>query len=150
MRTAIIALLSEAPSNGYQIIQEIKRVPAVSGGEFGLRLPHDLQLEDEGLIEPPGNGRKVLALTARAASTPTRSRASGPDLGGGRGRGPARRVPVPGAGRAVDRGRPAGRRGRYARAARGGQEGAHSRRQSLYLLLAADADEVTAPSAGSC
>jgi DNA-binding PadR family transcriptional regulator len=66
VRTAIIALLAEEPRNGYQIIQEIEQR---TGGAWrvssGSVYPALSQLEDEGLIEPVGEGgRKLFTLTA--------------------------------------------------------------------------------------
>ena len=65
VRAAIIALLSEEPRNGYQIIQEIEqRTDGVWRASSGSVYPALAQLEDEGLIEPVGEGgRKLFALT---------------------------------------------------------------------------------------
>jgi DNA-binding PadR family transcriptional regulator len=65
VRAAIIALLAEEPRNGYQIIQEIEqRTDGVWRASSGSVYPALAQLEDEGLIEPVGEGgRKLFALT---------------------------------------------------------------------------------------
>ena len=65
VRTAIIALLAEESRNGYQIIQEIEqRTDGVWRASSGSVYPALAQLEDEGLIEPVGEGgRKLFALT---------------------------------------------------------------------------------------
>lgn len=65
VRAAIIALLAEEPRNGYQIIQEIEqRTDGAWRASSGSVYPALAQLEDEGLIEPVGEGgRKLFALT---------------------------------------------------------------------------------------
>jgi DNA-binding PadR family transcriptional regulator len=65
VRAAIIALLAEEPRNGYQVIQEIEqRTDGVWRASSGSVYPALAQLEDEGLIEPVGEGgRKLFALT---------------------------------------------------------------------------------------
>ena len=150
VRAAIIALLSEAPSNGYQIIQEIN---ARTGGEWrvssGSVYPTISQLEDEGLIEPAdGNGRKVLALTAAGREHAEQNAEHLARIWEGgaeearRGESRYRELveQLAAAVRQVDAvGTPAQREEAKKVLTRA--------RQSLYLLLAADADEVTAPSA---
>jgi len=66
VRAAILALLAEEPRNGYQIIQEIEqRTDGVWRASSGSVYPALAQLEDEGLIEPVGEGgRKLFTLTA--------------------------------------------------------------------------------------
>ena len=74
IRAAILALLTEEPMHGYQVIQVISER---SGGNWtpspGSVYPTLQQLEDEGLIEPAASesGRRVFALTeaGRTAST---------------------------------------------------------------------------------
>jgi DNA-binding PadR family transcriptional regulator len=65
VRAAIVALLAEEPRNGYQIIQEIEqRTDGVWRASSGSVYPALSQLEDEGLIEPVGEGgRKLFTLT---------------------------------------------------------------------------------------
>ncbi len=65
VRAAIIALLAEEPRNGYQIIQEIEqRTDGMWRASSGSVYPALSQLEDEGLIEPVGEGgRKLFTLT---------------------------------------------------------------------------------------
>jgi DNA-binding PadR family transcriptional regulator len=65
VRAAIIALLAEEPRNGYQIIQDIEqRTDGVWRASSGSVYPALAQLEDEGLIEPVGEGgRKLFTLT---------------------------------------------------------------------------------------
>lgn len=65
VRAAIIALLAEEPRNGYQIIQEIEqRTDGLWRASSGSVYPALAQLEDEGLIEPVGEGgRKLFTLT---------------------------------------------------------------------------------------
>ena len=65
VRAAVLALLAEEPRNGYQIIQEIEqRTDGVWRASSGSVYPALAQLEDEGLIEPVGEGgRKLFALT---------------------------------------------------------------------------------------
>jgi DNA-binding PadR family transcriptional regulator len=68
VRSAILALLAEEPRNGYQIIQEIEqRTDGVWRASSGSVYPALAQLEDEGLIEPvgEGGGRKLFTLTAQ-------------------------------------------------------------------------------------
>ena len=66
VRAAIVTLLAEEPRNGYQIIQEIEqRTDGVWRASSGSVYPALAQLEDEGLIEPVGEGgRKLFTLTA--------------------------------------------------------------------------------------
>jgi DNA-binding PadR family transcriptional regulator len=66
VRAAIVALLAEEPRNGYQIIQEIEqRTGGAWRASSGSVYPALSQLEDEGLIEPVGEGgRKLFTLTA--------------------------------------------------------------------------------------
>jgi DNA-binding PadR family transcriptional regulator len=66
VRAAIVALLAEKPCNGYQIIQEIEqRTDGVWRASSGSVYPALAQLEDEGLIEPVGEGgRRLFTLTA--------------------------------------------------------------------------------------
>jgi DNA-binding PadR family transcriptional regulator len=66
VRAAIVALLADEPRNGYQIIQEIEqRTDGVWRASSGSVYPALAQLEDEGLIEPVGEGgRKLFTLTA--------------------------------------------------------------------------------------
>ncbi len=65
VRAAIITLLGERPSNGYQIIQEInERTGGLWRVSSGSVYPAISQLEDEELIEPTeGGGRRLFALT---------------------------------------------------------------------------------------
>jgi len=65
VRAAIVTLLAEEPRNGYQIIQEIEqRTDGVWRASSGSVYPALAQLEDEGLIEPVGEGgRKLFTLT---------------------------------------------------------------------------------------
>jgi DNA-binding PadR family transcriptional regulator len=63
-RLAILLLLAEEPRNGYGLMQEIEER---SGGVWrpspGSIYPALSQLEDEGLIEPTGEGRKAFTLS---------------------------------------------------------------------------------------
>ena len=66
VRAAILDVLREAPSNGYQVIQQIGER---SGGAWrpspGSVYPTISQLEDEGLVEADAaEGRRTLRLTA--------------------------------------------------------------------------------------
>lgn len=65
VRAAIVALLAEEPRNGYQIIQEIEqRTEGAWRASSGSVYPALAQLEDEGLIEPVGEGgRRLFTLT---------------------------------------------------------------------------------------
>lgn len=65
VRAAIISLLNEEPSNGYQIMQDInERTSGAWRASSGSVYPAISQLEDEGLIEPTtGDGRKLYSLT---------------------------------------------------------------------------------------
>ena len=65
VRTAILALLTEKPMHGYQVIQELE---ARSGGRWrpsaGSVYPTLQQLEDEGLVRSEEiDGRRVFSLT---------------------------------------------------------------------------------------
>jgi DNA-binding transcriptional ArsR family regulator len=72
VRAAVLALLAEAPHNGYQLMQEIERR---SGGAWrpspGSIYPALSQLEDEGLVrsEPEGTGR-LFHLTEEGRAAP--------------------------------------------------------------------------------
>jgi DNA-binding PadR family transcriptional regulator len=65
VRTAILALLSERPMHGYQVIQEIgERTGGVWRPSPGSVYPALQQLEDEGLVViEKAEGRKVASLT---------------------------------------------------------------------------------------
>jgi DNA-binding PadR family transcriptional regulator len=70
VRAAILAVLAERPSNGYQIIQEIAER---SGGAWkpspGSIYPTLQQLEDEGLVRTEDvEGRRVFRLTDEGSS----------------------------------------------------------------------------------
>ena len=75
IRAAILVLLSEQPSHGYQIIQEVE---ARSGGTWrvspGSVYPTLQQLEDEGLVRPAESesGRRVYELTDAGRDEATR------------------------------------------------------------------------------
>lgn len=65
VRIAILALLSEGPKNGYELMKELR---VRSGGSYrmsaGTVYPALQQLEDEGLIAPcPKDGKKLFELT---------------------------------------------------------------------------------------
>ena len=65
IRAAILALLSEEPMHGYQMIQELtERTNGVWEPSPGSVYPTLQQLADEGLItSSDGDGRKVFSLT---------------------------------------------------------------------------------------
>jgi DNA-binding PadR family transcriptional regulator len=65
VRAAILAVLADAPRNGYQIIQEIaERSRGVWKPSPGSIYPTLQQLEDEGLVRAEENaGRRAYALT---------------------------------------------------------------------------------------
>jgi DNA-binding PadR family transcriptional regulator len=65
IRAAVLAVLSERPMNGYQIIQEIaERSQGVWKPSPGSIYPTLQQLEDEGLVRAEEeNGRRVFHLT---------------------------------------------------------------------------------------
>jgi DNA-binding PadR family transcriptional regulator len=67
VRAAILALLTEEPSNGYQIIQEIaERSGGIWKPSPGSVYPALQQLEDEGLVEVHDeDGRRTFRLTTR-------------------------------------------------------------------------------------
>ncbi len=104
VRSAVLALLTEEPMHGYQIIQEIGRR---SGGAWkpspGSVYPTLQQLEDEGLVRADEQeGRRVYRLTDAGRATRHRAgRGVRLALGGlraERGRHPDRRPGVPGRG----------------------------------------------------
>src|ERR671916_2361474 len=65
VRAALLVLLAEEPRNGYQLMQEIEqRSDGVWRPSPGSVYPALQQLEDEGLVEQAGEGRKTYALTA--------------------------------------------------------------------------------------
>ena len=65
VRAAILVLLAEEPRNGYGLMQEIeRRSDGVWRPSPGSVYPALQQLEDEGLVEQAGEGRKTYALTA--------------------------------------------------------------------------------------
>lgn len=68
VREAVLLLLSEAPSNGYQLMQTLQdRTNGTWRPSPGAMYPALAQLEDEGLIEAvPGVGRKAFRLTDAA------------------------------------------------------------------------------------
>ncbi len=73
IRSGILALLAEAPRNGYQIMQELEqRSRGMWRPSPGAVYPALQQLEDEGLIkaEAEGGGR-VFSLTARGRAEAT-------------------------------------------------------------------------------
>ena len=65
MRAAILSVLSDAPRNGYQVIQEIaERTGGAWKPSPGSIYPTLQQLEDEGLVvQTDDGGRKAYALT---------------------------------------------------------------------------------------
>lgn len=65
VRAAILAVIAESPSNGYQIIQEIaERSGGVWKPSPGSVYPTLQQLEDEGLVQADqGSGRRTFRLT---------------------------------------------------------------------------------------
>jgi DNA-binding PadR family transcriptional regulator len=65
VRTAILDVLSAEPMNGYQVIQQIaERSGGVWKPSPGSVYPTLQQLEDEGLVEPVGDGgRRLLQLS---------------------------------------------------------------------------------------
>ncbi len=65
VRLAVLALLAEAPANGYQIIQALdERTSGLWKPSPGAIYPALSQLEDEGLIAPDTrDGQKVFTLT---------------------------------------------------------------------------------------
>ena len=65
VRAAALLLLSEAPRNGYQLMQEIEnRTNGLWRPSPGSMYPVLQQLEDEGLVRPEGpEGRRVYQLT---------------------------------------------------------------------------------------
>jgi DNA-binding PadR family transcriptional regulator len=67
VRSAILRLLAEEPSNGYQIIQELtERSRGVWRPSPGSVYPALQQLEDEGLIQAEErDGKRVFRLTAQ-------------------------------------------------------------------------------------
>ena len=65
VRAALLLLLAEEPRNGYQLMQEIeRRSDGVWRPSPGSVYPALQQLEDEGLVEQAGEGRKAYTLTA--------------------------------------------------------------------------------------
>jgi DNA-binding PadR family transcriptional regulator len=80
VRAAILALLAEAPRNGYQVMQELEQR---SGGAWrpspGSVYPAFQQLEDEGLIRgEEGAGGKTYRLTDAGRAEAERVRAGEP------------------------------------------------------------------------
>ena len=65
VRAAILSVLSDAPRNGYQVIQEIaERTAGAWKPSPGSIYPTLQQLEDEGLVaQTDDGGRKAYALT---------------------------------------------------------------------------------------
>ena len=65
VRAAILSVLSDAPRNGYQVIQEIaERTGGAWKPSPGSIYPTLQQLEDEGLVvQTEDGGRKAYALT---------------------------------------------------------------------------------------
>lgn len=60
MRAAILSLLAEEPSNGYQLIKSIKtNTDGAWRPSPGSVYPTLQQLQDEGLIEPIGEGPRT-------------------------------------------------------------------------------------------
>jgi DNA-binding PadR family transcriptional regulator len=70
IRAAILALLAEAPRNGYQIMQELEqRSRGMWRPSPGAVYPALQQLEDEGLVTAASSGAgRVFSLTARGRS----------------------------------------------------------------------------------
>ena len=64
VRAALLALLAEEPRNGYQLMQEIgERCDGAWTPSPGSVYPALQQLEDEGLVAPQGEDRKLYTLT---------------------------------------------------------------------------------------
>src|ERR687893_578868 len=64
VRAALLVLLAEEPRNSYQLMQEIEqRSEGVWRPSPGSVYPALQQLEDEGLVRPAGEGRKLYELT---------------------------------------------------------------------------------------
>ena len=64
VRAALLVLLAEEPRNGYGLMQEIEsRSEGVWRPSPGSVYPALQQLEDEGLVEQAGEGRKAYTLT---------------------------------------------------------------------------------------
>ena len=148
VRVAIISLLGEEPSNGYQIIQEIDER---TGGQWrvssGSVYPTMSQLEDEGLIEPTeGNGRKLFALTPAGRDYTEQNTEQFARLwevsteGAGRGESQFREL----IGQLAAATRQVSDVGTQAQREEAKQVLARAR-QSLYRLLAADPDEAAGP-----
>ncbi len=66
MRSAVLALLSEQPMHGYQMIAELdERTNGAWSPSPGSIYPTLQMLEDEGLVEPTADGgKKVFHLTS--------------------------------------------------------------------------------------
>src|SRR5215204_4698819 len=64
VRAALLVLLAEEPRNGYGLIQEIeRRSDGVWRPSPGSVYPALQLLEDEGLVRPAADGRKLFELT---------------------------------------------------------------------------------------
>jgi DNA-binding PadR family transcriptional regulator len=64
VRAALLVLLAEEPRNGYQLMQEIEeRSDGIWRPSPGSVYPALQQLEDEGLVQVAGEGRKAYELT---------------------------------------------------------------------------------------
>ena len=80
IRSAVLALLTEQPMHGYQIIQELaERTGGAWQPSPGSVYPSLQLLADEGLIASTDqDGRKVFALTAQGASVAAEAAADTP------------------------------------------------------------------------
>ena len=69
VRAALLLLLAEEPRNGYGLMQEIEqRSDGVWRPSPGSVYPALQQLEDEGLVQQAGEGRKAYTLTAEGSA----------------------------------------------------------------------------------
>ena len=69
VRAALLLLLADEPRNGYGLMQEIEqRSDGVWRPSPGSVYPALQQLEDEGLVEQAGEGRKTYTLTAEGSA----------------------------------------------------------------------------------
>ncbi len=95
IRTAVLAMLAEAPAHGYELIQRLEeKTQGAWRPSAGSIYPTLQLLEDEGLVRSEErDGKRIYELTdeGRTAASERMAEAGGPPWAGGGGGNPGRR-----------------------------------------------------------